>query len=86
MLISGHTPDPVAPPPADLDVVTLHWMKLTDRAMHATTGIAVPTLCGDWVEPEPSDPEADLRPDAVRYVDCCACDVLYSLRLDAMTA
>ena len=71
----------------DIEVVELHWMKESDAAMNASSGVAAPTLCGRWVNPDPplmsgvEDGEAPIR-----YVSCVECDLLADLRLGVMSA
>lgn len=67
--------------------IELHWMKESDLAMHTDSGVAVPALCGAWVEPDPPLMAGIERGEiTVRYASCTECDLLADLRTDAMTA
>lgn len=64
--------------PSPVEVVELHWMKEPDLAMNAATGLAVPALCGVWMQPdEPLAAQITRGQAKVRYVSCSACDLLH---------
>lgn len=64
----------------EAEVVELHWMKTPDIAMYEQHGVAVPALCGAWMEPDEELAEAVTGGAVarVRYEACGVCDVLHA--------
>lgn len=80
---------PISGSSTTLDQVTveLHWMQETDLAMATVNDVAVPALCGAWVDPDPPLMQAMERGDTrVTYTSCPRCDLLAHLRSSAMSA
>lgn len=80
---SGGTTQPTRPAP-----IELHWMQPSDIAMNTNAGVAVPALCGAWMQPDEHLAETIVAAGgrAPEYVSCVACDLLYSLEVGSLTA
>lgn len=77
--ISGASTTTNAPGQARREVVELHWMNEPDIAMYDDCGVAVPALCGAWMEPdEPLAEQLTAGVALVDYVSCRKCDVLHA--------
>lgn len=77
----GTTDQPARPAP-----IELHWMQPSDITMHTNAGVAVPALCGAWMQPDEALAEQLVAGVAdEEYVSCVECDLLYSLRMDPQT-
>lgn len=67
--------------------IELHWMTEPDLELHEQSGLAVPALCGTWMQPD-EHLATNLAAGApgYRYVSCAACDLLHDLGTDPLSA